>query len=262
MSSRLPSELLDTIVDFLHDSRDALKSCCLTSKSWIPRTRTYLFADIRFYTVKNVESWKSTFPDPSTSPAHYAKTLLIAHPRVATAMGADEGGWLQTFFRVVHLEVSGTDGGEFVNHSLVPLHGFSSAIRSLRLAYIPLPLPLIFNLIHSFPHLEDLSVITRICITSNGGFNIQPVTAQFSSPRAFTGFLELYGVNPIASQLLSLPGGLHFRKIRLAWHHADDILSTKLLVESCCSTLESLCIDSGISGTSAHTYIRTNGRPL
>ena len=73
----------------------------------------------------------------------------------------------------------------------------------LRLAYISLPLPLVFDLIRSFPRLEDLSVFTHVGITSNGGFNIQPDTAPFPSSFAFTGFLELYGVNPVATQLLS-----------------------------------------------------------
>ena len=49
-------ELLDHIVDFLHDSSDALKSCCLVSKLWAPRTRMHLFACIRFYTAKDLEA--------------------------------------------------------------------------------------------------------------------------------------------------------------------------------------------------------------
>jgi len=34
----LPPEILDYIVDLLHNSPNALKECCLVSKSWIPRT--------------------------------------------------------------------------------------------------------------------------------------------------------------------------------------------------------------------------------
>ena len=47
-SPYLPAELLDYIVDHLHDTKDALKSCGLLSKSWIPRTRRRLFANILF----------------------------------------------------------------------------------------------------------------------------------------------------------------------------------------------------------------------
>ncbi|KAF9644347.1 hypothetical protein BDM02DRAFT_3103092, partial [Thelephora ganbajun] len=44
----LPPETLDYIVDFLHDNRETLEQCCLVSKSWVPRARKHLFADIKF----------------------------------------------------------------------------------------------------------------------------------------------------------------------------------------------------------------------
>jgi len=53
----LPPEILDYIVDFLHDNQNALKRCCLVSKSWIPRTRKHLFADIRFEDGTSLELW-------------------------------------------------------------------------------------------------------------------------------------------------------------------------------------------------------------
>ena len=263
MSNRcLPAELLDTVADFLHDSRKALKNCCLVGKSWVPRTRKFLFASIRFRTVEDVESWKSTFPDPSTSPAHYAKALFIECPWAATVADAEEGGWIQTFSHVVHLEVKHMSGrgGEFVNY-LVPFHGFSPAIKSLDLIYIPLPLSLVFDLIRSFPLLEDLCVLAAIrhVIGVNDGleFDRQPTTVQSSRSPVFTGSLKLYGVNHIVSHFLSLPGGLHFREFDLTWSGEADISSTTLLVESCRSTLESLSIDYSIFSTSSpylHPY--------
>jgi hypothetical protein len=74
---RLPAETLDRMVDYLHDTRDALRNCCLVSKSWVPRTRRHLFADIKFYTTKSLQSWKNVFPDPANSPARYTKTLTV-----------------------------------------------------------------------------------------------------------------------------------------------------------------------------------------
>jgi hypothetical protein len=56
--------MLDNVIDCLHDTRDALKNCCLVSKSWIPRTRKHLFATIAFTTTKRLQSWEETFPDP------------------------------------------------------------------------------------------------------------------------------------------------------------------------------------------------------
>ena len=70
-----------------------------------PRTRNHLFAHVKFKTETDLESWKETFPDPSTSPAHYAKTLTINCPRAVTAADAEPGGWIGTFSHVVDLQV-------------------------------------------------------------------------------------------------------------------------------------------------------------
>ena len=256
----LPPELLDTITDFLHESRDALKNCCLVSKSWVPRTRKYLFANIEFRTAGDVESWKSTFPDPFTSPARYTKTLSIKSPWAAGVASVEEGRWIRSFSQVVHLKMNfrGVAADEST-YSLFPFHGFSPAIKSLRLVYTASPLPLILSLVYSFPHLEDLCVIhpTDRSDRINNGFDRQPPTVQYLNPPAFTGSLELHGVNGIAAQLLSLSSGLHFRKLYLRWDEEGDVLSTTLLVESCCSTLEYLSIDSGTYGMStAYPYLR------
>jgi ankyrin repeat protein len=40
---RLPNELQDMIIDFLHDDQDALRSCSLVCKSWIPSARLHRF---------------------------------------------------------------------------------------------------------------------------------------------------------------------------------------------------------------------------
>ena len=101
----LPTETLDHVVDLLHDTKYALRNCCLVSKSWIPRTRKHLFANVSFSTEKELESWKVAFPDPSTSPTHYTKTLFIDCVRVRVAVAdAEAGGWIRGFSRVVHLK--------------------------------------------------------------------------------------------------------------------------------------------------------------
>jgi hypothetical protein len=52
----LPPEILDYIIDLLHDEPETLKRCCLVSKSWVPRTRKHLFADIGFQTEEHLKS--------------------------------------------------------------------------------------------------------------------------------------------------------------------------------------------------------------
>ena len=76
----LPQELLDHVVDNLQDTKDA------------PRTRKHLFADVRFRTAKDLQSWKSTFPDPLTSHAYHTQILSIELLPVGAVTDAEEGG--------------------------------------------------------------------------------------------------------------------------------------------------------------------------
>ena len=230
----LPAELLNHIVDHLHDTRDALKSCCLVSTSWVPRTRKHLFTKVTFKTAEHLQSWKTTFPDPSTSPARYTEYLSVYCPEAVTTADAEGRGWISTFSHVVHLGLDLYTA----EISLVPFHGFSPALKSLHIDFGFFPLRRIINIIHSFPFLEDLSLFAW------GGDQVeevdrQPVVAQ----PPLTGSLNLFaqeGMNHIVSQLFLSQNSLHFRKLRLELICKEDIFATSAVVERCYFTLESL----------------------
>jgi len=255
---RLPAETLDHIVDFLHDAKHALRNCCLVSKSWIPRTRKYLFADIRIQTVQNLESWKETFPDPLSSPAHYAKSLSVSCIHSITLADAEEGSWVRGFPRAVHLGLGGfgplPSGRLRVTlpplywWTLIPFHGFSPTIKSLHMAFAFL-FPQTLDFILSFPLLEDLTVTTYgVQPGEAGGSDWSSAFTQPSNSPTFTGSLELYrgGVTGLAPRLLSLPGGIHFRRLVLTCRVRWDLPLTTALVEGCSRTLESLDIACGL----------------
>ena len=249
----LPAETLDNIVDFLHDTKRALRNCCLVSTSWTPRTRRHLFAEIRFATVEMLQSWKETFPDPSTSPARYTKTLIIGCPYVVTAADAEPGGWITGFSRVVHFGACSLDAFAMYFHgftvTLVPFHGFSPVVKSLHMTFIFNFPPQLFDLILSFPLLEDLTVNVEI-----GSSNDElPTAAQLSNLPPFTGSLELRrggGIKPIARRLLSLPSGIHFRKLALGWFNEEHLTLIMRLVAECLDTLESFDITCNTRGKS------------
>ncbi|OCH90374.1 hypothetical protein OBBRIDRAFT_730925, partial [Obba rivulosa] len=44
---QLPQEMTDTIIDFLHDDAAALRSCSLTCRTWLVRSRHHLFSEIK-----------------------------------------------------------------------------------------------------------------------------------------------------------------------------------------------------------------------
>lgn len=131
--------------------------------------------------------------------------------------------------------------------SFTPFHGFSPILETLHIDSIPIPSSHIFNLILSFP-LKNIAVITY------GGSDhamvfgdryLAPIKPHPLNPPAFTGYLELSiftGIGPIVSRLLSLPGCLRFQRLDLMLHRGYDMLLAMALVESCCATLETLCL--------------------
>ena len=242
MSCSIPQEILDLIVDHLHDEPTTLKACCVVSRSWIHRTRTHLFARVEFHAPKShVELWKKIFPDPSRSPAHHTRHLSIRGIALVTAADADSaGGWIRTFNNLVHLRLHSIDFKSDHRASLVPFHGLSPTLTSLHLSYTSLE---VLDLLCSFPLLEDLALV--FFNLSGGDVWDTPST----SPK-LTGSLELSGLAPIrpaVRRLLSFPGGLHFANITVSCPD-EDVRSTMDLVSRCSDTLESLTTDHHTPG--------------
>jgi hypothetical protein len=89
--------------------------------------------------------------------------------------------------------------------------------------------------------------------SSDDGSDALPTTAQPPGAPVFTGSLGLYlkgGMRPIARRLLSLPSGIHFRKLALTSFCEEDLLLMAALVGECSHTLESLDISCHLMGTS------------
>jgi hypothetical protein len=255
MLGPLPAETLDHIIGYLHNTPDALRNCCLVSKSWIPRTRKHLFADIKFSTEESLESWEEMFPDPSASPARYAKTLSIECAEAVIAADAEEGGWLRGFSRIARLEVESITPYPESEFSLVPFHEISPVLKSLDVNIPHLPSAHIFDLVLSFPLLEDLAVMINQTMVDDDDDSEEvetPTATQSLTPRIFTGTLELYlivGIKPITRRLLSLPGGIHFRELILTWPNEENFWLITPVVEECFHTLESLEIIWDLRGT-------------
>ena len=235
MSSPLPPEIFDLIIDFLHDDPDTLEACCLVSKSWIYRTRKHLFAHVEFLSQSDLKLWRKTFPDPSNSPAHYARSLSIYASEVLTLVDTGVGDWIRAFSGVLRLRL----GVSHTDISLAPLYGLFSTLKSLRVDYGSYLYPLEkFYLLGSDFSLQDLALVPFDYSSKVDECNI-PST----SPK-LTGFLDLRAsgtIRPAAHLLLELPNGLHFSKIHVSYED-EDFESMMDLVSSCSDTLESLSV--------------------
>ena len=107
---RLPPEIIDIFFDLLSDDKVTLNQCCLVFKRWVPHARRQLFKEIQFLNQTKLEAWKETFPDPASSPSHYARLLDVHCLEAITARDAEEGGWIRSFTNVTRLGLRCTAG--------------------------------------------------------------------------------------------------------------------------------------------------------
>ncbi|KAF9642572.1 hypothetical protein BDM02DRAFT_2030270 [Thelephora ganbajun] len=237
----LPPEICDYIVDLLHNEPGVLKRCCLVSQSWVPRTRKYLFADIKFLYSKHLRKWKRAFLDPSRSPAHHTHTLTVSCP-VVTSTDA-QGGWIRAFSNVTRLEVlGGIRDLDYSAVSLVPFHGFSPVLKSLRVASESFPCVQILSLACSFRFLEDLD-LTQPTVDV-GIIDLDRTVFRPSISPVLTGTLRVHlpgRMGGATRRLLDLPGGLHFRKLELSCCRDSNFQWMRALVVECSDALE--CVD-------------------
>ena len=141
MPCSIPPEIFDLIVGWLRNEPTTLEACCLVSKSWVPRTRRYLFASIHFFEPRSsILSWMKVFSNPSGSPAQYTRNLTISEPLNA------ESSWIRSFHHVEKLTVYTVWFEDSSEVSLVQLHGLSPSLESLCLSHRSLPLSDVFTL--------------------------------------------------------------------------------------------------------------------
>ncbi|KAF8531364.1 hypothetical protein JB92DRAFT_2851672 [Gautieria morchelliformis] len=75
MASQIPSELIDTIIDYLRHEVSALCACSLVSRRWLPRPRYHLFAFMHLMSTNIVSALKILGPPSTFLPSIYALML-------------------------------------------------------------------------------------------------------------------------------------------------------------------------------------------
>jgi hypothetical protein len=122
--------------------------------------------------------------------------------------------------------------------SFTQLRGFSPVLKLLFLVYSSAPHSEIFDLICSFPSLEDLALVSLAENEMEGEWTSPP-----TSPK-LTGELVMRmwsGIRSDVRRLLDLPGGLHFSSISTT-SPIRDAESMADLVSRCSDTLKFLSI--------------------
>jgi hypothetical protein len=74
--TRIPAELTDRIIDFLHSDRQALATCALVCKSWIPSSRFHLFEKLHI-NHKTTRTFMGLLHSNHSTIEKYAQALWI-----------------------------------------------------------------------------------------------------------------------------------------------------------------------------------------
>lgn len=231
----LPQEMIDHIIDFLHDDSVTLNRCCLVSRSWIKPTRTHIFNYVCF--TRDLSQWKKNFPDLANSPAEYTRTLCFLQTECVTESDLN---WIGSFKKVLRLEAHTQTSGESRepgSQGFPPFHSLLPAVRSLSVGWKVLRSQEVLDFICSFSHLEDLHV------TSAGRIDDEDVAISRSPLLNGTFVLDTITAD-VAHQLSKLHGGCRFRRIvqKGGFISMRQFNEMRDLVERCSSTLEYIYI--------------------
>ena len=236
---QLPTEMVDCITDLLRADPDALKACCLVSKSWIRRTRKHLFKCVDFKTPEDFGKWKRTFPNTVKSPAIHTRSLFFNDADKFTDVDVS---WIQSFAGVVQLKVAACQDHDYYGRPFSPFHGLSSAVKSLSMVWTDLPSREVFDFLCSFPHLVDLHVAGEGRIRDSGEdwtvLPLPPLTGSIVLGTSTPGFV---------CQLLEISSHLFFKEVVWQDNSMDAFKGVADLVERCSNVLECIDIDFGMS---------------
>ena len=247
---RLPPELCDRIIDQLRDRPKALRVCSVVSKSWTSRSRKHIFSTVSFNGDRDIVAWGNAFPDPSNSPAHHARQLVVSY------RGEFPENHLVSFCNVtcLLLHVHAFNGR---TTSLTQLHGFTPLLKSLTMSFHVLPFTDVLSLVYSFPLLDDLTLIGLP--TASDTKITSPVSPMFSG-KLYLAVVQAMGT--VVDDLLSLPSGIHFRELIMHWMCEEDLPSMMDLISACSRTLEDLQILNHAKRTCSWSLPRLSGSSL
>jgi hypothetical protein len=154
--TKVPPELTDRIIDFLHSDRKALKTCALVCKSWIPSSRLHLFETLYLTTSNKIlELTNLLGSNDSTTIERHVRTLKINDwvPFVRLAQ------YLSRFPALESLILIGVQDDI---HGLDDLHLWFNGITNLDVMSFQFINPKCFSrFLDAFPLLESLRINLR-----------------------------------------------------------------------------------------------------
>ena len=236
---RLPQELLDEIVCHLADDTISLRLCSMAARPFVQSCRRLLFRRVIFRP-HNLPTWKSTFPNPSISPAVYTREMRI---HLASDEPIQLAEYMPYFSNLRDMTLIGgrCENGDWIQ-SIGPL---PTSIRSLTMKFASITNAQVLDVMEQLPNLDDLS----LCTFKGAGLTVE--TGEILRGR-YCGKLDLLLVEDfhagIVRSLLKAPEGLGFKSIKALCNTEDDFPVYVDLVASCRDTLVDLDISVSAAG--------------
>ncbi|TBU48207.1 hypothetical protein BD309DRAFT_349032 [Dichomitus squalens] len=163
--ARLPFELSDYIIDFLHNDAKALKACALTCQAWVPAARFHLFRTIVLKTANSTTAFRRLL-DKSPSLGLYVRELTAEKLADTVAVPVTEQPTHEPVQHTLPLAFAHIPSLQTLSLShldlkcLVDIRGLAHAsVSTLTLSYCQFTeLADVVDLVSSFPRLVSLSM--------------------------------------------------------------------------------------------------------
>lgn len=226
-------------MDHLAGDSSSLRRCSTAARTFVPSCRRHLFSRVVFRS-HNLPTWKSTFPDPSTSPAIYTREMRI---HLASDAPIQLAEYMPYFANVRDLTLI---GGRCESRDWISSIGrLPTSIRSLTMKFVSVTNVQVVEIMGQLPNLDDFS----LCTFKGGSF---PDGAGEILRGRYSGKLELLLVDDfhasIVRSLLEVSEGLGFKSVKAFCNAEDDFPVYADLVTACRDTLADLDISVSAEG--------------
>ena len=171
-STRLPQELVDSIIDELKNDVASLRSCSLVSKPWVHRSRKHIFESVHLPTCL-LRKWLERIPAgpvSSLEPHQHVRSLSLQPTARSAPFCVPETlvDHLSSFTQVSSLVITSSLWEEwtdaFSDSLLVAKYfgSFGQALRNLELTRVDLSMVALEALLGVFTHLERLLIFSPV----------------------------------------------------------------------------------------------------
>ena len=263
---RLPQELIDHIIDYIHD-RKSLKACSLVSSQWSLRTRKHLFAQIEFTSMRDLQRWcarirpgpsgLSPFVEDLTLSEYHSTTTSPSPSWLHSSILINAATHFRSFSALRALEVQRWCMSTDRTSSM--LRSFDSSLQNvtrLTLRNVIIYSSTLAVFVSNFPRLNDLSISAagfRPSTRRNGTGDSHRGSHTDIVPTYPRGEFSASGVSILFQAPKEIFAGItllepRFHRVTLAYVSYNAWRDYWPLVEACAGSLEELRILANATG--------------